>query len=239
MRAGRVLGRGAGVGRAEPRAEHGRGEQRRAAAIATISTRPGRLTVNAPQRPISVLAARLLGLVALAQERHLQAVDPVADQRQQAGQQERRVEHGGEHAERAAHAELGDERDADHGQAGDRDRDRHAGEDHRAARRRRRVGGGLARRHAVVQRLSEARDDEERVVDADADSDHRDEDRRDRVEVGQVGQQEEQREGRADRDAREQDRARPRRRACGTRSAARAARTAMPMSSLAPCSGGA
>ena len=146
----------------------------------------------APQRPSIVPRARRLGLVALAQERHLEAVDAVADQRQQAGQQERRVEHRGEHAERAAHAELGDERDADHGQAGDRDRDRHAGEDHRATRRRRRVGGGLARRHAVVERLSEARDYEERVVDADADADHRDEDRRDRVEVGQVREQEEQ-----------------------------------------------
>ena len=68
------------------------------------------------------------------------------------------------------------------------------------------VGGGLARWHPVVQRLSEARDDEERVVDADADADHRDQDRRDRVEVGQVGQQEEQCEGRAHREAREQDR---------------------------------
>ena len=68
------------------------------------------------------------------------------------------------------------------------------------------VGRGLARWHAVMQRLSEARDYEQRVVDPDADSDHRDEDRRDRVEVGQVRQEEEQREGREHGDAGEQDR---------------------------------
>ena len=60
--------------------------------------------------------------------------------------------------------------------------------------RRARLGGGVRRRHAVVQQLSEARDDEQRVVDADTDPDHRDEQRRDRVDVGQPGEEEEQEE---------------------------------------------
>ena len=184
------------------------------------------------------VAARLFRLVALLQERHLQTVDAVTDQRQQSGQQERGVEHRREHAERTAHAQLGDERDADHGQAGDRDRDRQPGEDHRATRGRRGVGGGLAWRHAVVQRLSEARDDEERVVDADADADHRDEDRGDRVEVGQVREQEEQGEGRADRKPGEEDRDAGGHERRNTISSTISA-TPMPMSSLAPCSGGA
>ena len=49
-----------------------------------------------------------------------------------------------------------------------------------------------------MQELSEARHDEERVVDPDADADHRHEDRRDRVDVGQPGEDEEEEERRSD-----------------------------------------
>jgi len=45
-----------------------------------------------------------------------------------------------------------------------------------------------------VQELPEARDDEERVVDPDAEPDHRYEEWRDRVDVGEAGQNEEQEE---------------------------------------------
>ena len=48
------------------------------------------------------------------------------------------------------------------------------------------LGGRVPRRQPVVEQLPEARDDEQRVVDADAEADHRDEDRRDRVDVGQA-----------------------------------------------------
>src|SRR5207342_3439252 len=62
-------------------------------------------------------------------------------------------------------------------------------------------GSGLRRSvtgwKAFVQVLSEARDDEERVVDPDTDADHRDEDRRDRVDVGQSREDEEKDEGRS------------------------------------------
>ena len=61
-------------------------------------------------------------------------------------------------------------------------------------------------RQPVVEQLSEARDDEQRVVDPDAEPDHRDEDRRDRVDVGQPGEDEEQQERRHQRHDRERDR---------------------------------
>ena len=61
-----------------------------------------------------------------------------------------------------------------------------------------------------MQELPEARDDEQRVVDADADPDHRDEQRRDRVDVGQPGEDEEEQERGHDRDEREDDRHRRR-----------------------------
>ena len=61
-----------------------------------------------------------------------------------------------------------------------------------------------------MQELPEARDDEERVVDADPEADHRDEQRRDRVDVGQAGEDEEQEE--RGRDGRQRERDRDRRR---------------------------
>ncbi len=45
-----------------------------------------------------------------------------------------------------------------------------------------------------MEKLSEARHDEQRVVDANADPDHRNQDRRDRVDVGQPGQDEQEQE---------------------------------------------
>ena len=56
------------------------------------------------------------------------------------------------------------------------------------------------------KKLSEARDDEERVVDSDAEPDHRHEDRRDRVDGGQTCEDEEQEERRDERREREGDR---------------------------------
>ena len=84
------------------------------------------------------------------------------------------------------------------------------GEEHGAARGGARLGGGVARRQPFVQELPEPRDDEERVVDPDAEADHRHEQRRDRVDVGQAGEDEEQEE--RGRDGRERERDRDRRR---------------------------
>ena len=57
-----------------------------------------------------------------------------------------------------------------------------------------------------MQELPEAGDDEERVVDPDADPDHRDQDRGDRVDVRQAGQEEHEQERRRERDDRKRDR---------------------------------
>ena len=120
------------------------------------------------------------------------------------------ISHGREHAERRADAELGDEVEAEEGQAADRDRDSQAGEEHGAARGGAGLGGGVDRGQPLMQELSEARDDEQRVVDADTEADHRHEQRRDRVDVGQAGEDEEQDECGRKRRQREQNRNRHR-----------------------------
>jgi hypothetical protein len=61
-----------------------------------------------------------------------------------------------------------------------------------------------------VQELPEAGDDEERVVDPDAEADHRYEQRRDRVDVGEAGEDEEQEERARERGQRKRDRERRR-----------------------------
>jgi hypothetical protein len=61
-----------------------------------------------------------------------------------------------------------------------------------------------------MQLLPEARHDEEGIVDPDTDADHRHEDRRDRVDVGQPGENEEEDERRSDGHDRERDRNRRR-----------------------------
>ena len=59
----------------------------------------------------------------------------------------------------------------------------HAGEHHRAAGRAGRLGGRLARLHAVAEVLAMAGQDEQRVVDADGEAEHR---RQRRGGVGQL-----------------------------------------------------
>ena len=117
------------------------------------------------------------------------------------GDQDRR-----QHAQGRADPELGHEVEAEEREAGDRDRNREAREQHCPAGGGARLGGRVDRRHPFVQELSEPRDDEERVVDPDADADHRHEDRRDRVDVGQPGEDEEEDERRSDGHERQRDR---------------------------------
>ena len=121
-------------------------------------------------------------------------------------QQRVRDQDGREDAERAADPELRDEVEPEEREAGHGDRDREAGEEDGPPRRGSRLGRGLAGRKPFVQQLPEAGDDEERVVDPDAEPDHRDEDRRDRVDVGQAREDEEQEERRRERGDRERDR---------------------------------
>ena len=89
---------------------------------------------------------------------------------------------------------------------GDGDRDGKAGEDDGAPRRRSCLGCGLLLRPAVVEQLSESRHDEERVVDPDPEPDHRNEDRRDRVDLRHARENEQQQEGGHQGDDRERDR---------------------------------
>ena len=71
-----------------------------------------------PQRGDERLLAGLLRVVDRAQERHLEPVDLVAEERQHREQQRVRDQHGRQHAERAADPELRDEVEADEGEAG-------------------------------------------------------------------------------------------------------------------------
>ena len=150
--------------------------------------------------------ASLLRVVELGQEGHLQPVDLVPEQRQHGEQERVRDQDGGQHAERGADAELGDEVHAEERETRHRDRHREAGEDHGASGRRARLGRGVSRGEPFVQELPEARDDEERVVDPDPEADHRDQDRGDGVDRRQAGQDEEEQEGRRECHDRERDR---------------------------------
>ncbi len=146
------------------------------------------------------------GVVERTQERNLQAVDLVAEEREDGRQERARDQHGREDAEGAANTELRDEVEPEEGQPADRDGNRHAGEDHRATCGGAGLGSGVPRREPLVEQLAKARDDEKRVVDPDPEADHRDEDRRDCVDVGQAGEDEEQQERRPYRRDREPDR---------------------------------
>jgi hypothetical protein len=97
----------------------------------------------------------------------------VTQLRQHCDQQRVRDQHRGEHAERGTDPELGDEVEPEEGKARDRDRDRQPGEEDCAAGRRPSLGGRLARRQPFMEQLPETGNDEQRVVDPDADADHR------------------------------------------------------------------
>ena len=159
----------------------------------------------APAREQSPLACGFR-VVDRAQERHLEPVDLVAEQREDGEQEGVRKQHRRQDAERAPDPELRHEVEAEEREPGHRDRDRQPGEQHRAARRRAGLGGRVARLEPLVEELPEARDDEQRVVDPDAEPDHRHEDRRDGVDVGQPGEDEEEEERGRQRHDREHDR---------------------------------
>ena len=159
-----------------------------------------------PQRATNVFSTALLGVVDRLDERDLQPVDLVPELGENGQKQRVGDQHRGQNAESAPDPELRDEVEAEEREPAHRDRDGQAGKEHRTAGRRSRLGRRVLRREAVVQKLSEARDDEERVVDADAEPDHRDQDRRDRVDVGETGEDEEEQECRRERREREGDR---------------------------------
>ena len=95
-----------------------------------------------------------------------------------AGQQGDGRNHHDQHAERGAGGEAAHEGEAHEVQAHQRDDHGRAREQHRATRRVDGRCGRVDRLHARVQALAVPRDDEQRVVDPDAESDHRGELRR-------------------------------------------------------------
>ena len=141
---------------------------------------------------------------------HAQPVDPRAEDREHRRQQRDRREHGDRGDEHPAEADRADERQRDDEHAEQADRDRRAGDDHRAARVRHRLDERLFRRVVERQLLAEAEDDEERVVDRDAETDERDEELDDDRHVREVGEAEDAEERRQDRRDRDDDRHRDR-----------------------------
>ena len=97
------------------------------------------------------------------------------------GKQGDRGDHRDEHGDRDADAHPGDPPDPDQEQAEERHDDGDAGEDHGPAGGVHRGDGRLAGRAAGVESLPVAGDDEQGVVDADAEPDH------DPEEGGEVG----------------------------------------------------
>ena len=119
-----------------------------------------------------------------AHEGHPQPVDPAAEQAQQRGQQCEggHDAHGNNH--RGGKAEQPDRPDARDQQTGDGDHDRRAREQNRRSGGGGRLGGSVDDAPAVTAGFTEAGDDEQRVVDADTQSDHRRQRRRPGGDVG-------------------------------------------------------
>ena len=139
-------------------------------------------------------------------EGDLEAVDLVAEQCQYRRQQRDGNGDAGEHRKRCANTHLGDEVEPDRGEADDGDGDGRTGEDDGPASGRGGHGGGLLRRGTVVEGLAEARENKQRVIDTDAEADHRGQDRRDRVEVGEARGDREDRDTERHREDREENR---------------------------------
>ncbi len=100
-------------------------------------------------------------------------VDAPAQQRDQRRQQRRGGEHRDRDHEHRAERHRADRGVVEHPQPGQRDDHGQAGEQHRHSRRRHRDRARILGRAAGRDLLAVAGDDEERVVDGDADPDHR------------------------------------------------------------------
>jgi hypothetical protein len=106
-------------------------------------------------------------------------LDAVAAQPEQGRQQGHRGEHGDHYDDGGGLAEHGDEGHAGHREREQRDDDRPAGERDGAPRRGSGVSDRVGHAHALLAGRARAGDDEQRVVDADAEADHRRHGRRD------------------------------------------------------------
>ena len=182
LAAGGVLGVAAGIGLAEAHRHerHGHHDQHRGGGHEVDPGVAGH--VGAPAHPATGggdALGPLAGLAGLAGlgPREAGGGELHPGEAEQRGEQRDRGDHHDGDDDGGGVAHRGDERDADERQAADGDDDGAAGEDHGLTGGGVGPGGGLLHRHALGEVLAVAGDDEERVVDADAEADHRGEDR--------------------------------------------------------------
>ncbi len=178
--AGGEVGRGvAGVGEPEVHVQRGQGEGDQTAEAQHDGRPRAALDDAAP----AVRQRAAVAGEATADPGDVEPVDRATDEAEHGRQQRDGGEHHHEHHRRRADGEAAQEAEVHHEQPEQRDDDRAPGEEHGAAGR---VDGGDDRRprlEALVQGRPVAGDDEQHVVDADADADHR---RHLRGEVGDL-----------------------------------------------------
>ena len=110
------------------------------------------------------------GVGAVASE--ADAVDPLTRQAEEGRKERDRGDHHDEDDDGRGDARGGHERNAGDGETEDRDDDGAAGEDHRQPGRRHRAADRFLDRRAPSEELTVPGDEEQRVVDADAEADH-------------------------------------------------------------------
>ena len=194
------------VGCTQP--DEGRGRQRgsRTSNSTTGNTILACEVTNRPQRATRVFSRPSSESSTRRKNGTFQPIDLVAEERQHGEEERVRDQHGRQDAKSAADPELRDEVEADEGQAADRDGDRETGEEHGSPGGGAGFRRGVARRQPFMEELSEARHDEQRVVDPHPEPDHRHQDRSDRVDRRQAGEDEQEEERRHQRHDREHDR---------------------------------
>ena len=145
-------------------------------------------------RPVPPHAELRRRLRRAADKRNATTVDAVAEHREDRGQQRESGEDGREDADGAGVAERSDEGDLRDGQREECDDHGAAGKQHGTTTRREHLWNRLAGMQAVLaHQLAMLGDEEQRVVDADPEADHRGERRPDRRDAGEVPHQADQR----------------------------------------------
>ena len=129
-----------------------------------------------------------------------QAVDTFAEQAEQCREQGDRDEHRHRYDQRDRVAESGDEGYADECQTQDRDQHGQPGEDDRLAGGGDGAGDSLVDGHPLGEVLAVTGHDEQRVVDADCDADHRCQDRREGGHLGEPAEDPDEQEPDAETD---------------------------------------
>ena len=204
-RAGRVL---AGVGLTEPHAEQRQRQREDHREAADEVAHRMRSDVVRPLRPAVVVAVVVAG-AGLADALHAgntESIDVVAGEADQRRQQRQRGDHHDDHHDRGTDSHERDERDAGHREPADRDHDGATGDHDRLARRGDRSTGGVFDREPAMQAGAVAGDDEQRVVDAGAEAEHRRQRRHGRRHVDERRDERDGRDSGAEAEDRRRDR---------------------------------